>query len=256
MSQNTSQKKQTFFFKFVASATATAVFGILLLSVYRTYKEKKTVATDGVIKYECAWIQKSESVLPSRLECVRVRNLITARNTLHSMGLIAVYKHNGIGFGNISVRISERSHVFYVSGTQTSHLSNLDCDESCYCVVTRADIDANKLECVGPIKASSESMTHATLYQCSQYIQSVIHVHSPQMWRMYLNQLPTTNPKIEYGTPEMAYEMQRLFTTKYHNKNNNHSGVFVMGGHIDGLIAFGPDVSSTLQLIVDLHNQL
>ena len=48
------------------------------------------------------------------------------------------------------------------------------------------------------------------LYDYSEEIQAIIHVHNVALWQGYQNRLPTTAAGVPYGTPAMAYEMWRL----------------------------------------------
>jgi hypothetical protein len=40
---------------------------------------------------------------------------------------------------------------------------------------------------------------------------------------------------VEYGTPEMSREVERLFS----ETDVRRKGIFSMGGHEDGIVAFG-----------------
>nr|WP_293645674.1 hypothetical protein [Thiolapillus sp.] len=76
-------------------------------------------------------------------------------------------------------------------------------------------------------------MTHGAVYQALPRTGAVFHVHSPIIWRQARAlDLPETDPSIEYGTPEMAEAVIILL-------RNNPAGVFCMGGHEDGIIAWG-----------------
>ncbi|MGF1494827.1 MAG: class II aldolase/adducin family protein [Microcoleaceae cyanobacterium] len=109
---------------------------------------------EGVIKYDCDW------ELTSPLAEAAIQQLITWRDALYRLGLIGVTP-DGIGFGNISQRIGQ-SEQFVITGTQTGHLPQLQPQH--YTVVTQFDLEQNTLICRGPIKASSESLTHAAIY--------------------------------------------------------------------------------------------
>ena len=53
--------------------------------------------------------------------------------------------------------------------------------------------------------------------------------------------LPTTDRAVEYGTPEMAREMRRLYqSTALADKR-----VLAMGGHEDGVVSFGATLEET-----------
>lgn len=195
---------------------------------------------DGVIKYHCEW-QRSEITF----ENTPLPELIVWRDRLHAVGLIGVYP-DGVGFGNVSQRLTHRS--FLITGTQTGH--HITTQPTHYTLVDRWNIDQNSLHCIGPSKASSESLTHAALYEHSVDIQAVIHVHHAGLWSMYQHQLPTTLAAIPYGTPAMAYEMWRLF----HESDLANRKILVMAGHEDGLITFGSSLATAAAVLLELLN--
>ncbi|NJK99075.1 MAG: class II aldolase/adducin family protein [Spirulinaceae cyanobacterium RM2_2_10] len=193
---------------------------------------------EGYIKYQCDW-QRAEPVA-----LVQIAALNACRQRLYALGLIGMYD-NGIGFGNLSQRCGDSSQ-FLISGTQTGHLPTLTAEH--YTTVTAFDLDANWLACRGPIQASSESLTHATLYAIAPTIQAIIHVHHRALWEHLRDRVPTTAHDCPYGTPEMAHEMQRL----YRDSDLPQSRLLVMAGHAEGMISFGETLAAaeaTLQQV-------
>jgi ribulose-5-phosphate 4-epimerase/fuculose-1-phosphate aldolase len=180
---------------------------------------------EGVVKYHCDW------TFAEPVSVETIVDLMAWRDRLHSWGLIGVYD-NGIGFGNVSVRLGN-SCQFVISGTQTAHLSTLG--PEFYCTVTEFNLEKNFLGCRGPVPASSESLTHAALYLHRDDVGGIIHVHNPQLWQQLLFQIPTTRKEIPYGTPGMAWEMFRLFE----EENLGDRKILAMAGHEDGIICFG-----------------
>ncbi|MBT8084184.1 MAG: class II aldolase/adducin family protein [Woeseia sp.] len=193
---------------------------------------------EGYIKFELEWRQGK---LP---DADAVAELNEWRKPLYDAGLIGQYHDIGVGFGNISVR--SNNGQFVISGTQTGHLDTLAAEH--YTTVTAYDTAANKVCCEGPVKASSESMTHATLYELSNEINAVVHVHSARLWRKFLGKLPTTDPTVSYGTPEMAEAFRRLYLDTVFATN----GIAVMAGHDDGIIAIGRNMREAAQRILGL----
>ena len=183
---------------------------------------------EGYIKFNCTWIPSND--IP--LDIVAALNVW--RDVMYKKGLIGVYP-DGIGFGNISMRCDEKT--FLISGTATGALTTLT--EAHYSLVTGYDLSTNSLTCKGPVKASSESLTHALIYECSAATNAVIHVHNLDVWNRLLHKVPTSSENIPYGTTGMAREIKRLFdeTTLSTEK------ILVMGGHHEGLISFGKDLS-------------
>ncbi len=179
---------------------------------------------EGYIKFNCNWIEAPP--VPWEL----LKDIDTWRNIMVEYGLVGMYD-NGIGFGNLSIRYQSES--FVITGSATGGHAKLN--EGHYVEVREYDLQQNSLTCYGPIKASSESLSHAVIYECSPEIQAVIHVHHMELWKKLLHRIPTTRTDIAYGTPEMANEIKRLF-----DETDLKSGkLLVMGGHTEGIISFG-----------------
>jgi hypothetical protein len=62
-----------------------------------------------------------------------------------------------------------------------------------------------------------------------------MHVHHLEMWEHWMERLPTTPPEAAYGTPLMAGAIRQLLR----EQPEPRPGLLVMGGHREGLIAFG-----------------
>ena len=169
------------------------------------------------------------------------------RRPLFEAGLIGHYDELGVGYGNLSVRAGDGGE-FVISGTQTGHLQSTSGEH--YARVTRYDIDANRVCSTGPIEASSESLTHAAIYELDPAINAVVHVHSRPLWRSLLDRLPTTAEGVSYGTPEMAREFRRL----YRDTQFAACGVAVMAGHEEGIIAFGDSLEEATRRILSLSD--
>ncbi|MGE5583886.1 MAG: class II aldolase/adducin family protein [Bacillota bacterium] len=185
---------------------------------------------EGNIKFNCRWIKTAP--LPFQ----QFSQLNEWRNKLFQLNLIGAYP-NQLGYGNISVRDGVNNN-FWITGSGTGGLAVLG--EEHYTLVTDFDFERNSLTCSGPIKASSESLTHAAIYLSCPEANAVIHSHHPETWRKLLNIVPTTSPAAAYGTPEMAAEIIRLFA----ETGVADSRFLVMGGHEEGIIAFGPDLDA------------
>jgi len=65
------------------------------------------------------------------------------------------------------------------------------------------------------------------------------------LWATLLGHAPTTSKAIEYGTPEMAYEVRRLFKTT----DVKSRKIFVMAGHEGGIITFGKDLEEAFTVL-------
>jgi uridine phosphorylase len=179
---------------------------------------------EGYIKYQCNWI-KEDVIQPEQ-----ILDINTWRKRLMDQGYLGMYD-NGIGYGNISIRLQDGS--FIITGSATGDISTLTTEH--YAVVSDFDLVKNQLTCKGMTIASSESLTHAAIYACSKDIHAVVHVHHKEKWNRLLHQSATTDKSIGYGTPAMAFAIQELITQ--HKVGSNK--IIVMGGHEDGLISFG-----------------
>jgi ribulose-5-phosphate 4-epimerase/fuculose-1-phosphate aldolase len=194
---------------------------------------------EGYIKFNCNWIRNNN------ISKERIIELNESRAIMYQRGLIGVYP-DGIGFGNISIRYHENK--FLISGSATGGLSSLD--ETHYSLVTEYNLNSNSLTCEGPIKASSESLTHALIYDCSRETNAVIHIHHLKLWQQLKNKVPTSNEEIPYGTPEMANEIKRLFD----ETNLSKDKIIVMGGHIEGIISFGNNLEEAGNTLLNWIN--
>ena len=189
----------------------------------------------GYVKYQCEHV-----VLPPE-EFAGFEELNRVRRRLRELGWIGRYP-NGIGFGNISVRPGAGDH-FYISGTMTGGLPELT--PAHYTKVVAWDFPRNWLRCEGPIQASSESMTHAAIYEEDATARAVLHIHEMALWKRLLDRAPTTRKHVEYGTPEMAAEMGRLFR----ETDVRERRILAMAGHEEGIFAFGPTLEEGLGIL-------
>ncbi len=190
---------------------------------------------EGYIKYDIRWKWEEGINKPELVE------LINCRNQLKMNGLIGSYE-NGIGFGNISCRL--KGNEFIISGTQTGDIEIAN--ESNFSYVYDFDISKNLLFCRGPVKASSEALTHAAFYAADININAVIHVHDLQLWNNLLFIITTTEKHITYGTPEMANAIIKLLQED-HDLNKNK--ILVMAGHEEGIFTFGSDLKEARKIL-------
>lgn len=179
---------------------------------------------EGYIKFNCLW-EKTDPV-PEEI----ISEINHWRDVMFVKKLIGMYP-DGIGFGNISMRLS--SKTFLITGTATGGIEKLNAAH--YVKVVDYDLSKNELTCKGPVKASSESLSHAVIYESSPGTMAVIHVHNLPLWKKLLHHFPSTAKEIPYGTPEMALEIKRLFS----ETNVAEKKIIVMEGHPEGIIAFG-----------------
>jgi hypothetical protein len=196
---------------------------------------------EGVIKFDLRYTRTAarDEDLPAALNAWR--------NRFRGLGLIGQHaeRYDGAGYGNVSRRTGPADapagrRRFVISGTQTGALAQLDARH--YCVVTAWDLLHNRVTAHGPVRPSSEALTHGAIYDQDAGIQVVLHVHSPDIWHAARRlDLVCSDPAIAYGTPEMGGEISRLFR----ESALRQTGILIMGGHEDGVIAFGQDEQTT-----------
>lgn len=189
---------------------------------------------EGYIKYECHW--ENKALAPIELSAIN-----HYRELLIEKGMIGHDDKNDVGFGNISMRIMD--HLFLISGTQTGHIPQLDLSH--YAMVNDYSIEQNRLSCIGETKASSESLSHAVIYEQSDSINNILHIHFKPLWEQLMNKVPTTGKDVPYGTPEMANAIANC----YQNEGLAEQKILVMAGHEDGIIAFGKNFEEAWSVI-------
>ena len=199
---------------------------------------------EGVIQFEAEHEQRE---LEPRHFGELVCELIAWREIMALTGLVGQEPglYEGAGYGNVSARIGPRSAAlgrrsFLITGSQTSGKRCIGLSD--FAVVDEYDYRANRVRSHGCVMPSSESMTHAAAYDASPLVRSVLHAHSPVLWRRRRSLgLPETDPSVPYGTPEMALEVGRLYRESVLPERQ----IFAMGGHEDGIVAIGRSAEDT-----------
>jgi ribulose-5-phosphate 4-epimerase/fuculose-1-phosphate aldolase len=202
---------------------------------------------EGVIKF--AMEHEQGSALPA----TELAEVNAWRRILFQLALIGQdpARYGGYGFGNISCRIppfngGPNQRTFVISGTQTGGIPNLE--PAHYTLVTGYYPMRNLLVSKGPIRPSSESLTHGMVYDLAEDAHWVLHAHSPHIWlQAAALELPMTAADVAYGTPEMAAEVERLFA----ESDVRARGIFGMGGHEDGIVTFGPTAEAAGSVLIN-----
>lgn len=170
------------------------------------------------------------------------------RDHLYQLKLVGAYASGelkGVGYGNVSIRTPGG---FVITATRTGGLSVLGPEH--YTEIVGVDVARNAVEFRAATAAttpSAECMTHAMFYQADPAVGAVIHVHHLEFWKRLLNRVPTTAPEVEYGTPEMANEILRL----YLETDLPHRKLAAMAGHEEGVIAIGRDLDEAGKVLLD-----
>ena len=160
------------------------------------------------------------------------------RTDLVRAGLVGVLD-NAVGYGNVSLRADQG---FVVTATATGPIPVLGPEH--YCLVTRCDVDANTVWSVGPAQASSESMTHAAVYEASPVTGCVIHLHNDGLYgQLMAGKAPATSPDAAFGTPAMAHSVAELV------RRHPADGIIVMSGHQGGFLMYAPNVDHMRDLL-------
>lgn len=194
------------------------------------------MAEDGVIKFNCEW---EDNNLPVSVPSI----LLKWRDKMFEHRLIGEYKDIKIGYGNISLKLEEG---ILISGTQTGNIYPIQAEN--FSLVVDYDMSKNWVKCVGKVKASAESLTHAAFYEADEFIHAIIHVHNIKLWNKLIDKIPTSKREVPYGTAEMASEIKRLFL----ETNIKEKKLMVMGGHKEGLIAFGENLDEAGKVLFNV----
>ena len=136
------------------------------------------------------------------------------------------------------------THKFYITGSATGEIPVLEPGH--YVYVEGYNFEDNAVMCSGPLKASSESLTHAAIYKADPGTNAVIHVHNLEQWEALKGVVPTTNPDYEYGTAGLAQDIFRLFK----ETDVIEKRIIVMGGDTAGLITFGNDMDEAINVLM------
>ena len=201
------------------------------------------MSQEGYIKFECYW-EKTGPVVSGEL----FRELNRWRGILYELKLIGAYP-DGVGYGNISIR-TKPGDQFVITGSATGKQKNLT--RLGYSRVTKFSLSQNTLYCEGPVIASSESLSHAAIYETDPDVNAVIHIHHFEYWQKLMDRVPVTAPQAEFGTPEMAREIIRLF----HETDVGEKKILVMGGHKEGIITFGKDLDEAGSYLLAYINSI
>jgi ribulose-5-phosphate 4-epimerase/fuculose-1-phosphate aldolase len=192
-----------------------------------------------------------------KFSCERVAAEITSfgglaelnvhRRKLLDLSLIGV-DPNGVRFGNLSVR-DRATENFYITGSATGGIHELTV-ANCAKVVA-FDFERNRVRYEGSALPSSESLTHAAIYESDATAGAIIHCHNSELWGALLNEAPTTSKTAEYGTPEMANEIMRLVT----RSDVQSRKIVVMAGHEGGILTFGKDLEQAFAVLMRERSQ-
>lgn len=193
---------------------------------------------EGYIKFNLHWDQKEFDFADDNFKLLNLY-----RTKLFELNLIGAYPDE-IGFGNLSIRLTENQ--FIITGSATGNIKKLT--KKHFALVKDFDLNKNYIHSVGLTKASSESLSHAAVYQSNRKVNAVIHIHHQKYWEKYLHKLPTTSENAAFGTREIAREISKLII---HDK-----GIIIMGGHPEGIITWGKTINEAGEILLKYYQKL
>lgn len=199
---------------------------------------------EGVIQFNLSH-QATEAV-----QYAELAGLIAWQECMHTLGLIGQdpARYEGLAYGNISHRLGDKE--FLISGTQTGGTVPLTAAHFAH--IEHCDVNNNYVQSRGPIKPSSECMSHAAIYANNPASMAVIHVHSPAIWQHYERLgLASTAATIDYGTPEMAHAIADCIQ----QAGQPSHACIAMLGHEDGIICFANKLDDAGQHLLRLYEQ-
>jgi ribulose-5-phosphate 4-epimerase/fuculose-1-phosphate aldolase len=200
----------------------------------------KSTRDEGIIKFK---LTLKRAPAP---EMVQVIALEKWRALFYKLGFVGEYPNENIGYGNLSSRLDRQS--FIITGSQTGHLPHLQGHH--YTKVIDCDLKKGSVTAEGLIPPSSESLTHFGIYLANSAINYVFHIHHLKLWELLkAGPFDSIAEDIAYGTQEMALAAQLLL-------QNKSSGILVMQGHEEGVIAYGTTADETGKIILDLYRKL
>jgi len=199
---------------------------------------------EGVIQFKLSHHVTSARDYPELV------GLIAWHERVHALGLIGQdpSRYNGYAYGNMSHRLADDE--FLISGTQTGGLATLTAAH--YACIDNCDIANNHVTSHGPIKPSSECMSHAAIYAACPGAMAVSHVHNPALWQQYADLgLASTPAEVGYGTPAMAEAVADCIAQTGHAM----PACIAMLGHEDGSICYATNIDDAGQHLLALYEQ-
>lgn len=193
---------------------------------------------EGYIKFNPVW-EKMSIVVPDNT--IGLLNFV--RSKLMVMNMIGQIP-NGPGFGNISLK--EPSGLLIITGTNTGSFKTLSSEH--LSIIEHFDVEQNTVWCIGVTCASSETMSHAVIYQNRLDVKAVIHIHHEELWLKMKGKFVTTSEAIPYGTPQLAKEIAAIAKS-----GSTLPGTIVLGGHKDGVLFYGRSLEELLAFIIGLE---
>lgn len=170
--------------------------------------------------------------------------LDAARSALRNRGLIGG-SLQGVGYGNISARIGA---AFVITGSGTGGVEHPGANG--YALVQKCSPQNKSVESSGPIRPSSEAMTHSAIYSAQPEASCVIHIHHKPLFTHLVQNGHTTPIDAAYGTPELAAAVRALAAS-----SSLEQCLFATAGHADGVFCYATSIAEALELILRAVDQ-
>lgn len=200
--------------------------------------------TEGVIQFSF----DLEPVTSPLVEAGVLHNMLAWRTVLRRLELLGRTpgRYGGLGYGNLSVRDRGRPREFIITASQTAGIRDLGPDGLCR--IRDFDLARFRVSAEGTKPPSSESLSHAMIYDADPAIGWIFHVHSPEIWsRAEALELAAIDAEVAYGSPAMARSVAAVLAAK-----TERPLVFVTLGHEDGVFACGRTATETGASLVKL----
>ncbi len=200
-----------------------------------TQKNDQNFPHDGYIKFHCEHTNAewNSQELPVTKDLFSLfQEVDSFRTKVYDQNFIGIYE-NGIGFGNLSFRYKDN---FIITASATGGARELGMTG--YTLVNSVDIAKNTVHSMGPLPASSETMSHASVYQNSTLANYVLHIHNSMLFNFLKERNALSTPEdIAYGTPQMAETIGALV------RKNPTEATIVMRGHEEGILIYGMSIA-------------
>lgn len=204
---------------------------------------KATTETEGTIRFAYALEPPAGPVADDAL----LAALSGWRAVLKRLAVLGQdpARYHGLGFGNVSARDPRRPDEFVITASQTAGADELTDAELVR--ITHSNPTRFWVDACGHQPPSSETLTHAMVYQADSSISWVFHGHCPDIWQRATElELPVTAEDVPYGTPAMAQAVAYLLEV-----HPARPAVFATLGHEDGVFACGATADHTGAALVN-----
>ena len=152
--------------------------------------------------------------------------------------------YGGFGYGNLSMR--SNTGEFVITASQTSGAERLYAKH--LVSINTVNLERFWVDAEGYEPPSSESLTHAMIYQQVPAANWIFHVHNATIWRIRgALGLPETDANTPYGSPAMATAVSQIM-----DGASLEPQIFATAGHEDGIFACGADPHTTGAALVAL----